>query len=110
MICKSTVSINFGKFSHNYLRNKAHPKEKKKIIYIYIYIYIYIRGVNVNALKHAIKLKMLTCYFFFTQINRIIRFDPNFLLSSQRGRLSVICDEGTVNQCFHGSGTTSGLF
>ncbi len=28
-------------------------------------------------------------------MNRIIRFDPNFLPSSQRGRLSVVCDEGT---------------
>ncbi len=26
------------------------------------------------------------------QINRIIRFDPDFLMSSQRGRLSVVCD------------------
>ncbi len=31
-----------------------------KVIYIYIYIYIYIRGVNVNALTHAINLKFLT--------------------------------------------------
>ncbi len=28
-------------------------------------------------------------------MNRIIRFDSNFLPSSQRGRLSVVCDEGT---------------
>ncbi len=28
-------------------------------------------------------------FFFFTQINRLIRFDPNFFPSSQRGRLSV---------------------
>ncbi len=34
--------------------------------------------------------------FFFTQINLIIRFDPNFLPPLQRGRLSVVCDEGTV--------------
>ncbi len=29
-------------------------------------------------------------------MNRIIRFDPNFLPSSQRGRLSVVCDVGTA--------------
>ncbi len=30
------------------------------------------------------------------QIYCIISFDPNFLPSSQRGRLSVVCDEGTA--------------
>ncbi len=50
---------------------------------------------NVNDLMHAINLKMLMHIFFFTQINRIIRFASNFLPSSQRGRLSVVCDEGT---------------
>ncbi len=29
---------------------------------------------------------------FFTEIIRIIRFDPNFLPSLPRGRLSVVCD------------------
>ncbi len=29
-------------------------------------------------------------------MNRIIRFDPNFLPSSQRWILSVECDEGTA--------------
>ncbi len=28
--------------------------------------------------------------YFFPQINRIIRFDPNFLPSSQCGRISVV--------------------
>ncbi len=41
------------------------------------------------------------------QMNRIIRFDPNFLPSSQCGRLSVVCDEGTADQCCQGNGTTS---
>ncbi len=54
-------------------------------IYIYICIYIFIRGVNVNALTHAINLKSLTYTFFSTQTNCIIRFDPNFLPSSLRG-------------------------
>ncbi len=48
--------------------------------------------------------------FFFTQMNRIIRFDLNFLQSSQRGMLFVMCDEGTANQCCQGGSTTSGLF
>ncbi len=30
------------------------------------------------------------------RINHIIRFDPNFLPSSQRKRLFVMCDEGTA--------------
>ncbi len=29
-------------------------------------------------------------------MNHIIRFDPNFLPSSHRVRLSVVCDEGTM--------------
>ncbi len=41
-------------------------------------------------------IKNINTSFFFTQTNRIIRFDPNFLPSSQRGRLSVVCDEGTA--------------
>ncbi len=45
-------------------------------IYIYIYIYIYILGVS--TLTHVIDKK------------KCIRFDPNFLPSSQRGRLSVV--------------------
>ncbi len=52
---------------------------------------------------HAINLKCLKRNFFLMQINCIIRFDPSFLPSSQRGRLSVVCDEGTA-------GTTSGVF
>ncbi len=36
------------------------------------------------------------CVIFFNANNRIIRFDRNFLPSSQRGRLSVVCDEGTA--------------
>ncbi len=51
-----------------------------------------IRGVNVNALTHVINQKMLTRkknVYVMSQINRIIRFDPNFLPSSQRGRLSI---------------------
>ncbi len=57
-------------------------------------IFIYIFGVS--TLTHAIYLKFVMCYLFFTQMNRIIRFDSNFLPSSQRGRLSAVCDEGIV--------------
>ncbi len=75
-----------------------------KSMYMYIVIsfnilYINIRGVNVNV--------------FFTQINHIIRFDPNLLPTLQRGRLSVVCDEVQrlcTEQCCQGSGTTSGQF
>ncbi len=62
-------------------------------------VYIYIRGVNDNALMHAINLKM----YILTQINHILY--PDFLPSSQCGRLSVVCDESRANQC---NGTTSG--
>ncbi len=43
---------------------------------------------------------MLMRNFFFMQMNRIIRFDLNFLPLSQRGRLSVGCDEGTDEGTF----------
>ncbi len=48
---------------------------------------------------HAINLKnVMRKFFYFAQINGIIRFNPNFFLSSQRGSISVVCGEGTVNQ------------
>ncbi len=43
---------------------------------------------------------MLMHNFFFMQMNHIIRFDLNFLPLSQRGRLSVVCDEGTDEGTF----------
>ncbi len=65
--------------------NKTHTHT-----YIYIYIYVCVcvcvcvRGVNINALTHAINQKMLMHSFVFMQINSVIWFEPNFLPSSQR--------------------------
>ncbi len=41
------------------------------------------------------------------QINRLIRFDPNFFPSSQRGRLSISVWWGYSEQCCQGSGCGS---
>ncbi len=62
----------------------------KKVYAENINVNIICRGVNVNALTHVINTNILTRDFFLTQINRIVRFEPNFLPSLQRGRLSVI--------------------
>ncbi len=75
------------------------------------FLYIYISDVNVNALTHVINQKMLRrYYYFFTQINNVIRFDPNFFPSSQHGRLCIIVWWGhsgsAGNQCCQGSGTS----
>ncbi len=61
-----------------------------------IYIYIYIDILGVSKLMHAINEKNVMRNKLFTLINCIIRFDPNILQSSQRGWLSVVCNEGTV--------------
>ncbi len=43
----------------------------------------------------------------FSHIYRVIRFDPNFFLPLQCGRLSIIVWWGyTANQCCQGSGTS----
>ncbi len=75
-----------------------------------VWLSVLCRGVNGNALMHAINLKCLKRNLFLMQMNCIIRFDPNFLPSSERRRLSVVCDEGKADQCCQGSGTTSGVF
>ncbi len=63
---------------------------KNKSVAFIILFNVYIRGVNFNALTHVINLKNFNALIFFlTQINHLIRFDPNFFPSSQRGRLSI---------------------
>ncbi len=81
--------------------------------YLHACVCIYIRGVNFNALTHVINKKKERVNIFLTQIIHLIRFDPNFFPSSQRGRLSISVWWGYSEQCCQGSGcgtSDHGLF
>ncbi len=62
--------------------------------------------LGVSTLTHVIHLKINALIFFLTQINRLIRFDPNFFPSSQHEGYLSLCDKGTANQCCQGSSTS----
>ncbi len=68
-------------------------------IYVYVCVYVYVYILGVSTLTHVIHLKINALIFFLTQINRLIRFDPNFFPSSQHEGYLSLCDKGTANQC-----------
>ncbi len=59
------------------------------------------RLIKKNSMRKKILCKNYKC---------IIRFDPNFLPSSQRGRLYVMCDEGTVTSVTRVAAQQAGYF
>ncbi len=101
MSCEHVTAIETIVQNLYWLTNFYHP---------YRTIHVIFRDVNVNALTHAINLKILMRYIFFAQINRLIRFDHNFFPSSQRGRLSIIVWWGYSEQCCHCGTSGCGLF